>query len=99
MPNGPVLYSVLTLDQALFQARETIAELTRQNAAHAAHQVALRSALDEVHSSKSWRWTEPLRNARKTLSGGFMRVLGHGPRRSGDAIAVPAAAQPRSESR
>ena len=57
------------LDQALLKARETITELTRQNAAHAAHHVDLLRELDEVHSSKSWRWTEPLRNARKTLSG------------------------------
>jgi hypothetical protein len=88
-----------TLDQALFQARETITELTRQNAAHAAHHVALLSQLEEVHNSKSWRWTEPLRNAHKTLSVGFRRLLRRGPRRSGDVIAGPSAAQQRSESR
>jgi GT2 family glycosyltransferase len=55
------------LDQALLAARERITELTRQNAAYAAHQAALRHELDDVRNSKSWRWTAPLRNARKTL--------------------------------
>jgi GT2 family glycosyltransferase len=54
------------LDKALRKARETISELTRQNAVR--HNELLRK-LDEVHTSKSWRWTEPLRNARRALGG------------------------------
>jgi GT2 family glycosyltransferase len=54
------------LDKALVQARETIAELTRQ---HAARHDELVRKLDEVRTSKSWRWTEPLRNVRRTLGG------------------------------
>jgi hypothetical protein len=78
-----------TLDQALLQARDTIAELSRENAAHAARHAALVRELDVVHSSKSWRWTEPLRNARRSPGGWLRRLLARHPRRSGDAVAVP----------
>jgi hypothetical protein len=71
------------------ELERTIIELTKQNAAQEAQNVALREALDEIQNSKSWRWTEPLRNARLTLKGGFIRALERRPSQLGNAAALP----------
>ena len=69
------------------ELERTVTDLRQRIAAHEAHHIALRRALDEIHNSKSWRWTGKLRKARTILQRAIFRVLLRRPRPSGDITA------------
>ena len=70
------------VEKAHAQARTTIAELT----ARAEHNAALIHELDLLRNSRTWRWTQPLRDARRSLSVGLPRVLARDPKQSRHAV-------------
>ena len=56
------------LERELMLARDAVDQLEARNATLTASQAELSRAIEAIHTSKSWRWTAPLRDARRNWS-------------------------------